>query len=228
VDAFSFSISTGALVLDGDSIRIGNAGSVNATSEVLPSSNSAATTTGAAFAEALVIANGMSGGNDDTLGGVIQAGPAGGAIRGLGAANQQNSAASVNGEVLAVTDGETRGIRTLDLSAGLVAQTGSEVVGISSGAYDTAAITTTGDATATGDVSSIGIRKAPMHLSGNVVAISELVNTVAAITVRGNAVATANSLSIGLDQSPVTILAGGTIVASASSVASTTAQTVSV
>jgi len=116
----------------------------------------------------------------------------------------------------------------LDLSAGLVPQAGQSISGVAKGLYATAATTTTGDATAKGDVSSIGIRKAPVHFSGDVVAISELVNTVAAITVRGNAVATANSLSIGLDQSPVTILAGGTIVASASSVASTTAQTVSV
>jgi hypothetical protein len=61
-----------------------------------------------------------------------------------------------------------------------------------------------------------------------VVAISELVNTVAATIVRGNPLADANSISLGLDQSPVAILAGGTIAASASSVASTTAQTVSV
>jgi len=113
----------------------------------------------------------------------------------------------------------------LPLTAG--AASGASVIsGQSISAYNTVAETTTGDATAASAVSGVGIAQSPMQLGGNVVGISELANTVMATTVRGNAEASAVSSSVGIDASPITILGDGSVIASASSIASSYAQTV--
>jgi hypothetical protein len=155
----------------------------------------------------------------------VHAGSGDGSINALAGVEQQNGAFSVAGEVNALTSGTSAGISNLPLTAG--AASGASVIsGQSISAYNTVAETTTGDATAASAVSGVGIAQSPMQLGGNVVGISELVNTVMATTVRGNADASAVSSSVGIDASPITILADGTVIASASSIASTNAQTV--
>ena len=155
----------------------------------------------------------------------VSAGPLAGNIKGRGWAAASTTASSLNGEVNATNTADLFGIRNLKLTAGQQSG-GNSVVGEAIGAFDTTAMTTTGDATAASAVSGVGIAQSPMQLGGNVVGISELANTVMATTVRGNAEASAVSSSVGIDASPITILGDGTVIASASSIASSNAQTV--
>jgi hypothetical protein len=205
---------------------VGNwAGTYDMPALTSPFATLASTTTGAADATSSINSVGLDGG--DMLS--VSAGPLAGNIKGRGWAAASTTASSLNGEVNATNTADLFGIRNLKLTAGQQSG-GNSVVGEAIGAFDTTAMTTTGDAMAESNVNGGGIisdEENTLRVNGDIKAVANYSNTVLASTVTGLAVAKAVTNAVGISGYEINVLQNGNIVANVGAGAVANAQNVS-
>jgi len=205
---------------------VGNwAGTYDMPALTSPFATLASTTTGGADATSNINSVGLDGG--DMLS--VSAGPLAGNIKGRGWAAASTTASSLNGEVNATNTADLFGIRNLKLTAGQQSG-GNSVVGEAIGAFDTTAMTTTGDAMAESTVNGGGIisdEENTLRVNGDLKAVANYSNTVLASTVTGLAVAKAVTNAVGISGYEINVLQNGNIVANVGAGAVANAQNVS-